>query len=172
MLHHFIASLIPTKTVADVDHQRVMSHVPEQGIEGDIELAGIGLTTHLELGIRTLESLEDIKNSLTTASGREVMAILIIEDQGAHAVTFTQHSPGCQGGQLRRYCRLHGPFAAKEHTDPLVDHQIDPTLSLFGVDADVRFSSTIGDLPIHGANVIARSVVPQFLEVEASPSEP
>jgi hypothetical protein len=94
----------------------------------------------------------------------------IVQHHGTQPVPGTQYPPGRQCRRLGGRDRLHVHLAAEEHALALVHDHPDRPVALLGIDAHVRLSRAGGSPPVDIADIVARKISTQFLEVEAAPA--
>ena len=95
----------------------------------------------------------------------------VVEHYGADPITGAEHPPGRQRRTLGGDHRFHPFLRSEEHPLPLIDHQHHRALALFGVGAHMRSAGPVGHLPVHGADVVTRSIVSQFFEVQTAATQ-
>ena len=139
-----------------------------------VEHRGIGRLTlpHGERPVLRHHGVKDAHHRRLAALRADLGEAFVVEDERAHAILLRHHPPGRERGKLGGGHGLHVLHAAKEHPAPLVHQQQHRALALLGVDAAVGLPRAGGDLPVDLADVVARLVAPDLLEVEPAPAQP
>jgi hypothetical protein len=117
----------------------------------------------LVLGDNRFENLHD---AIATPVGPNLYYVSIVEHHSTDPITRINYSPGRYCSRLCGGDGFHRSLTAKEHRQPLINHQQSRAIALFGVDPRKGFAGAGGDLPIDGADVVAGLIAAQFLKIQ------
>ena len=109
---------------------------------------------------------QDLQHRRAAAPRPELGQPAIVEHDGADAIACAKDAPGADRRGLGGRDRLHRPPAAEEHRQPLVDDQQRLPVALLVEDPDMRLLQPRGHLPVDRADVVARAIVADLLEVQ------
>jgi len=143
------------------------------GFEGVAQSLGpaVNAVVYRECAVHVHQIAQPAHHPVFAAGGPRLDNSLIVEQDRADAITHAQHSPGGHGGYLGGYHRFHHFAAAEEHGQALVRHHHNRSIALLGIDADVGFAGTVGDPPVHGADVVTGPVMAQLIEVQTAAAQ-
>ena len=95
----------------------------------------------------------------------------IVVHQRTNPIAIRQTAPGRKRNYVCSAYRLHTLTAAEKHALTLVHEQPYGAVFFFREHADVWLSGACRGFPVNVANIIARDIAPQFLEIEATPAQ-
>jgi hypothetical protein len=94
-----------------------------------------------------------------------------IKYQAADTVATVQRAPGDKAAQLAREHRFETTAGTEKHAVTLIHHHQDRAFAFFPEEFRMGVPRSGSDTPVDGAYIIARLVVPYFLEIDAPTAE-
>src|SRR5262245_36133666 len=112
------------------------------------------------------DRFEDVHHCSAAPMRLDLSDSLVVEHERANAVAVLQNPPRAQRGSFGGSDRFHGPAAAEEHVDALIDSENRWPVSLFREDSHERLSHSRRCFPVDRANVVTGKIGTHLLEVE------